>query len=322
MIFAVVTFVVVLALIVGVYWLFVAMPEQAEGAELRKRLKQAAPTATATKSSRLLKPLQQFSSVASLNAWLTRLGHISQPLQRNLTQAGLTMSVSTLLLSSVFLAALVYLGVRYLVFSTALAMAAAAAVSLIPFMYVKRARNKRLNTFEEQFPEAVDLLGRALRAGHAFTTGVLMAAEEIPAPVGDEFKKLYDQQNFGMPLPDALHGFAERIPLIDARFFATAVLTQRETGGNLGEVLDNLASVIRERFKVKRQVRVLTAHGRITGWILAGFPPALAAAMFAIAPQHMTLLITDPLGIKMIVGALVLQVTGTLIIRKLVDIPY
>ena len=105
-----------------------------------------------------------------------------------------------------------------------------------------------------------------------------MAAEEIPAPVGDEFKQLYDQQNFGMSLPDALHGFAARIPLIDARFFATAVLTQRETGGNLGEVLDNLASVIRERFKVKRQVRVLTAHGRITGWILAGFPPALAAA--------------------------------------------
>ena len=125
-----------------------------------------------------------------------------------------------------------------------------------------------------------------------------------------------------MSLPDALHGFAARIPLIDARFFATAVLTQRETGGNLGEVLDNLAAVIRERFKVKRQVRVLTAHGRITGWILAGFPPALAAAMFAVAPEHMTLLISDPLGVQMIIGALTLQVIGTMIIRKLVNIPY
>jgi tight adherence protein B len=125
-----------------------------------------------------------------------------------------------------------------------------------------------------------------------------------------------------MSLPDALHGFAARIPLIDARFFATAVLTQRETGGNLGEVLDNLAGVIRERFKVKRQVRVLTAHGRITGWILAGFPPALAAAMFVIAPQHMSLLITDPLGVQMIIGGLTLQIIGTLIIRKLVNIPY
>ncbi len=151
---------------------------------------------------------------------------------------------------------------------------------------------------------------------------MVKAAEEIPAPVGEEFKRLYDQQNFGMSLPDALHGFAARIPLIDARFFATAVLTQRETGGNLGEVLDNLAAVIRERFRVKRQVRVLTAHGRITGWILAGFPPALAAAMFVIAPAHMTLLITDPLGVQMIVGALTLQIIGTLIIRKLVNIPY
>jgi tight adherence protein B len=125
-----------------------------------------------------------------------------------------------------------------------------------------------------------------------------------------------------MPLPEALKQFADRIPLIDARFFVTAVLTQRETGGNLGEVLDNLASVIRDRFRVKRQVRVLTAHGRITGWILAGMPPALATAMFFVAPEHMHMLISDPLGVQMIVGALTMQIIGTLIIRKLVDIPY
>jgi tight adherence protein B len=125
-----------------------------------------------------------------------------------------------------------------------------------------------------------------------------------------------------MPLPDAMRAFATRIPLIDARFFVTAVLTQRETGGNLGEVLDNLASVIRDRFRVKRQVRVLTAHGRITGWILAAMPPALAVALMVVAPGHMKMLISDPLGIQMIIGALVLQVLGTLIIRKLVNIPY
>jgi tight adherence protein B len=322
MIIAAVTFVVILALITGVYWLFVARLDQAEGVELRKRLKQSAEPAAPKKASRLLKPLQQFSSVGSLNTWLTKLGRISRPLQDQITQAGLTFSVSTLLLSSISLAAIAYLAVRFLLFSSMLALAAAVAASFLPFMFVKHARNSRLRKFEEQFPEAVDLLGRALRAGHAFTTGVLMAAEEIPSPVGDEFKKLYDQQNFGMSLPDALHGFAERIPLIDARFFATAVLTQRETGGNLGEVLDNLASVIRERFKVKRQVRVLTAHGRITGWVLAGFPPVLAAGMFVAAPEHMNLLITDPLGIKMVVGALTLQVIGTMTIRKLVNIPY
>jgi tight adherence protein B len=141
-------------------------------------------------------------------------------------------------------------------------------------------------------------------------------------PVGQEFKLLYDRQNFGMPMPEAMRAFAARIPLIDARFFVTAVLTQRETGGNLGEVLDNLSSVIRERFKVKRQVRVLTAHGRITGWILAGLPPALAAAMFVMSPGHMRILTDDTLGVQMIIGGLTLQVIGTLIIRKLVDIRY
>ena len=121
---------------------------------------------------------------------------------------------------------------------------------------------------------------------------------------------------------EALRGFAERVPFLDARFFVTAVLTQRETGGNLAEVLDNLAAVIRDRFKVKRQVRVVTAHGRITGWILAGMPPVLAVHSSVVAPEHMKMLITDPLGIQMLVAALPLQVIGTLIIRKLVNIRY
>jgi tight adherence protein B len=125
-----------------------------------------------------------------------------------------------------------------------------------------------------------------------------------------------------MPFPEALRGLAERVPLLDARFFVTAVLTQRETGGNLSEVLDNLATVIRDRFKVKRQVRVVTAHGRITGWILAAMPPTLAGVLFVISPDHMNLLITDPLGLKMVGVALFFQVMGTLVIRKLVNVPY
>ena len=189
------------------------------------------------------------------------------------------------MLSAGCLALFGYFVVRLLTFNTLLGMGAGLLVAFVPFIYVKHMKSRRLRKFEEQFPEAIDLIGRALRAGHAFTTGLAMAAEEIPEPVGEEFKLLYDRQNFGMPLPDAMRAFAARIPLIDARFFVTAVLTQRETGGNLGEVLDNLASVIRERFKVKRQVRVLTAHGRITGWILAGLPPSLAAAMFVIVPR-------------------------------------
>jgi tight adherence protein B len=193
---------------------------------------------------------------------------------------------------------------------------------MIPYLIVRYARNKRLELFEEQFPEAIALIARALRAGHAFPTGLQMVADEIPAPVGAEFKLVHDRQSFGMSLNEALKGMAERVPVLDARFFVTAVLTQRETGGNLSEVLDNLANVIRERFKVKRQVRVVTAHGRITGWILAALPPALAVVLCFVSPEHMKTMITDPLGIKMLAIGGTMQAIGTVIIRKLVNIRY
>ncbi len=158
---------------------------------------------------------------------------------------------------------------------------------MAPFIVVRHFRAKRLEKFEEQFPESIELIARALRAGHAFPTGLQMVADEIPEPVGAEFKLVYDRQNFGMPMADALKGMAERVPVLDARFFVTAVLTQRETGGNLSEVLDNLASVIRDRFKVKRQVRVVTAHGRITGWILVSPPPvARRCALLHLSRSH------------------------------------
>src|SRR5205823_2062065 len=166
--------------------------------------------------------------------------------------------------------------------------------------------------FEEQFPEAIDLIARALRAGHALPTSLQMVADEIPAPVGTEFRLLFDQQNFGMSLPDALKAFGNRVPLVDARFFVTAVLTQRETGGNLSEVLDKLASVIRERFKVKRQVRAVSAHGRITGWVLGFLPPGVAAILFIFSPDHIRLLIDDPIGVDMVIVGIGLQILGVL----------
>lgn len=311
----------VLGLVLGAYWLFILRVDQSDEAALQKRLQPDRITKV-TKEARILRPVEQLSGVAQLNTLLGRMSRFTDPMQRDLTQAGLQMTVGTLLLSSACSALFAYVVVRYLTNMTLIGLAAGGLAAFIPFIYVKQKKNSRLRKFEEQFPEAIDLIGRALRAGHAFTTGLAMAAEEIPKPVGEEFKLLYDRQNFGMPLPDAMKAFAARIPLIDARFFVTAVLTQRETGGNLGEVLDNLASVIRDRFRVKRQVRVLTAHGRITGWILAGLPPALALALFVIAPGHMNMMLSDPLGVRMIIVALILQVLGTLIIRKLVDIPY
>jgi tight adherence protein B len=149
-----------------------------------------------------------------------------------------------------------------------------------------------------------------------------MAADEVPKPAGPEFRRVYDEQNFGMSLPEALRAMAKRVPVLDARFFVTAVLTQRESGGNLSEVLDNLASVMRERFKVKRQIRVISAHGRLSAWILSCLAPALAGFLFLTSPNFMRILWEDPLGVRLVIAAVALQLTGTFIISRMVRIEY
>jgi tight adherence protein B len=196
----------------------------------------------------------------------------------------------------------------------------AVAGFIAPFAWLKRKASKRLKRFEEQFPEALDLLSRAIRAGHAFQTAMGMVADELPEPVGPEFKKTFDQQNYGLPLKDALNELAERVGLLDVRFFVTAVLIQRDTGGNLSEILDNLAHVVRERFKILRQVRVHTAHGRFTGYVLLGLPALLACALMWINPEHMGLLFSEKIGQMMVLGAIVMQTIGYFWIRQVIKI--
>jgi tight adherence protein B len=197
-------------------------------------------------------------------------------------------------------------------------VAVLAAVGPIAFLIHRRSRRTR--AFEEMFPEALDLMGRALRAGHAFQTSLGMAAEEMKEPVGPEFKKTFDQQNYGLPLRDALTQLSERMPLLDVRFFVTAVLIQRETGGNLAEILENLAHVVRERFKIHRQVRVYTAHGRFTAFVLLSLPAALAIALMFINPDHMQLLFKERMGQTMLVGAMIMQAVGFVWIRQVIKI--
>jgi tight adherence protein B len=163
-------------------------------------------------------------------------------------------------------------------------------------------------------------LSRALRAGHAFTTAMGMVASEAPDPIGPEFRKTYDEQNFGLPLKEALNNLAVRVPLLDVRFFVTAVLIQRDTGGNLSEILENLAYVVRERFKVLRQVRVYTAHGRFTGWVLVALPSGLACVLMVINPEHMTVLFTERMGHTMLTVAVVLQLMGFVWIKRVIKI--
>ena len=241
-------------------------------------------------------------------------------LARLIEQAGLKLSVSSILLAAMFLG-LICAVVLAAALRQPWAMFAGAGVGCVsPFLYLRHRRTSRMKRFEEQFPEALDLLSRAIRAGHAFTTAMSMVAEEGPDPVGPEFRKSFDEQNFGLPLKDSLNNLAERVPSLDVRFFVTAVLIQRETGGNLSEILDNLAHVVRERFKILRQVRVYTAHGRLTGYVLLGLPAALSVVLSFINPEHMNLLFRERMGQMMLTGAIVLQIIGFLWIKRVVKI--
>jgi tight adherence protein B len=317
-----IVFVAVLAVVFGAYWLLVVRPEEEQQRHLKKRLNVKRDSVLKAATGGLLKEAERLSEMPLFNRLLSQSTRVSAPVQRMLTSAGLRMTVGTLLLLSGVSGLAAYFFASYFLRAPLVGIPLGLAAAYLPFAYVSFMKGRRMTKFEEQFPEAIDLLARSLRAGHAFTTGVEMVGAELADPVGAEFRLMYDRQNFGMPMADTLRQFAERVPIIDARFFATAVLTQREAGGNLSEVLDNLAGVIRERFKVKRQVRVVTAHGRMTGWVLSGLPPALALALFLINPNQMMILVRDPLGVQMIIVAIVLQVVGTLVIRKLVDIEY
>jgi tight adherence protein B len=192
-------------------------------------------------------------------------------------------------------------------------------LALMP-IYVRQRRSARLYKFEEYFPEALDLLSRGIRAGHAFSAGMKMVADELGEPVGPEFRKAFDEQNFGLPLKESLNNLCVRIPILDVRFFSTAVLIQRETGGNLSEILDNLAAVVRERFKIRRQVRVHTAHGRFTGYVLMALPAFLALALSFINPEHMNVLFEERMGQMMIVASIIMQAVGFIWIKQVIKI--
>jgi tight adherence protein B len=241
-------------------------------------------------------------------------------LGRWIDQSGVKASISGLLLAALGVGALAGFVGGILAHARWGLVAGGVIGVMVPFMVLRMKRTKRMRAFEEQFPEGLDLISRALKAGHAFATGLKMVADEMPDPVGPEFRKTFDEQNFGLPMKDSLDNLTFRVPLLDVRFFATAVLIQRETGGNLSEILENLAHVVRERFKILRQVRVYTAHGRFTGYVLLALPAVLCIALSFINPDHMNTLFRERLGQMMLMGALVMQTIGFLWIKHVIKI--
>ncbi len=190
----------------------------------------------------------------------------------------------------------------------------------IPFMWLLNKRRVRLKTFASQLPDALELVARALRAGHSLGAGMHVVAEEMPAPISEEFGRVYEEQNLGIVIEDSMRSMCERVPNLDLRFFVTSVAIQRQTGGDLAEILDKIGYVIRERYRILGQVKALTAEGRLSGVVLIALPFLLFLTMLHIKPDYVEMLWTDPLGIKMSIAALIMQILGALVIKKIVDI--
>jgi len=262
---------------------------------------------------------EMLSRIPAFDAVLRRSERVSM-LQKMLEQGNVHIRAGNFLMLCVVGAAV--LGLVLFVAGGNLIFGWAGAILgfFVPYAYASHRRQRRFQRFEEKFPEAIDTLARAVRAGHAFTTALEMIANEVAEPVGSEFRQLYEEQKFGLPVRDALINLADRIPLVDVKFFVTAVMLQRETGGNLAEILDNLSYVIRERFKILRQVRVHTAQGRLTMVLLMALPPTIVAVMLTINPGFIRPLFTDPIGHALIVAGITLQTMGYFFIRRIIRI--
>jgi len=315
------TFALCAVIVLGGYWMFVVRPEQAASRALRRRLTPP-PVAERPTHADLSKKEAPLSALKMFDDVLVRSGHLLDPLKRSVVDSALPVTIGVVLLACGFLFTTTFAVLSIVTPSLALSAGVGLVMGSIPYYWVRHTARKRLDLMEEQLPQAVEMVAVSLRAGHAFTTGLLMVAEEVPAPMGAEFRTMHDQQAYGKPVPDVLREFAERVPLLDARIFVTAVLTQRETGGSLAEVLDRLAALVRERFRVRRQVRALSAHGRITGWTLACLPPVLAVLLYFIAPNHIRVLVEDPFGRMLTAGAVALQLIGMAAIRRIVNVEF
>lgn len=244
----------------------------------------------------------------------------AEKLRNFVAQAGLNVKPGTLVIVSTVLELMGFLIAREVSNNLIVALAALVFGGVSPFLFVAIARKRRMSSFEKSFPEAIDLLGRSVLAGHSFITGLEMIGTELGEPLAGEFRTVFDEQNFGLPLKDALLNLAERVPIMDVRFFITALMVQKDTGGNLAEILSNLSHVIRERFKLRGEVKTRTAQGRLTAAILIAMPPIMMLVLRFMNPDYEGVLFTDPLGPVILGVAAGLQVVGAAILWKIVNI--
>ena len=314
--FVVLAFAATVLLLESLYLLWNAN-KSPEARKLEQRLRSLASGETASDETRILKR-RLLDDAPTLQRLLLGAPRLRQ-LDRMIEQSGMQMTVSRLALISLATLIGVYL-LLAIVLPAVVAVVIACGAATLPYLYVQRRRLQRLGKLERQLPDALDLIGRALRAGHAFATGLKMAGEEMPEPIAGEFRLTHEEINFGVSLQQALLNMTSRTPSTDLRFFVVAVLIQRETGGNLTEVLANLAMLMRERFKLLEKVRVLAAEGKLSAWILTVLPFALAGLINIINPSFLSVLWKDPMGLKMIGVALGMMFLGALWMRRIIRI--
>ena len=293
--------------------------ERLRGRKMVRQLQRLAQEGPDEASDALLRrPGYQQGLVDPVLAHLPRAGDLILLMQ----QGGLNWALQTYAVVTLGLALSLGLAVILLTRLWSAALVSTLVGAAIPYLVVRRKAAKRMRRFEEQLPGAIDLIGRAIRAGHPLNAGLKMVADETSDPIAGEFRRVFEEQRFGLAFEDTLLSLADRVPLVDVRILNTAILIQREVGGNLAEVLDNLASMIRQRFKLRRQLRVITAQGRISGYVLAVLPIALGFVIFLLNPSYMATLFQPGLGRIMVAAAIVLQILGYFWIRKIVDIDF
>jgi tight adherence protein B len=314
----VLVFVAVLLLLESGYLLWKSH-RSAEAKKIGKRLRAFSGAAQYTAQAQVLKD-RLLSDVPTFERWLANLPRAKR-LHQHLSQAGLDWTVSRLLLTSTAIGFAAFMVVYSFAHQPAfISLVVGVILSALPIAYVSFKRGRRLEKMEQQLPEALDFMTRALRSGHAFSSALLMVGEEMPEPIAGEFRTVHDEINFGISMQQALTNLSERVPITDLRYFVVSVLIQRESGGNLTEVLGNLSRLIRERLKLFAKIRVLSANGRFSAWTLVLLPFALGAVMNMMNPGFMAPLWTDPIGETILKVMLSLMVIGVLIMRKIIKI--
>ncbi len=319
-------FMIVVIVFVGVFAVF-ALLMMAGGVNASQRAKQTlsnleSALASITRESRDqivdLRKNEMLSAVPWLNSWLQNV-ELAPRLRLLLKQADLNWTAGRLLLMSLICfvvpSYLIYKRTEALIFSLMLG----ALLGYAPIAFVLSKRRRRFNAFEQGLPEALDLMVSALRAGHSLVAALRLVAQESPDPIGAEFRLCFEEQNYGLDLRNALENMVTRMPLQDLRLVSTAILIQKESGGNLAEVLDKAAQLIRDRFRLKRQVRVHTAQGRLTGWILSFLPVVLGVLLYLVNSETMSILWKRPIGLKLLYIAAGMTLAGAAIIRKIVN---